>query len=64
MNIRNMIAARTAQKELERELSSYSSQTDLNDLDAILDRHSDEQAASIRRIVAAQRMRVPSQRLG
>lgn len=59
-----MIAARAAQKELEKELSAYTSAADQNDLDAILDRHSDEQAASIRRIVTAQRTRVPQQRLG
>jgi hypothetical protein len=55
MKLRTMIAARAAQKELERELSTYNSPADRNDLDAILDRHSEEQAADIRRIVAGQR---------
>lgn len=67
MSIRSIRAARAAQKELERELSSYISPTDRNDLDAILDRHPDEQTAHIRRIVTAQRserMRVPAPRRG
>jgi hypothetical protein len=47
--------ARAARKTMERELASYTSLRDLNDLDAILDRHSDQETAAIRRIVAAQR---------
>jgi hypothetical protein len=49
---RHAHAARTA---LERELASYNSQSDLNDLHAILDRYSDRDTAHIRRILAAQR---------
>ena len=49
---RDAHAARTA---LERELASYNSQSDLNDLHAILDRYSDRETAQIRRILAAQR---------
>ena len=42
---------------LERELASYSSPADLDDLHAILDRYSDQETADIRRILAAQRIR-------
>jgi len=38
-------------RTLERELSSYTSQSDLNELHAILDRYPDGQAAPIRRIL-------------
>ncbi len=51
---RDAHAARTA---LARELASYSSQADLDDLHAILDRHSDQETADIRRILTAQRSR-------
>jgi hypothetical protein len=44
--------ARATRRALERELSSYTSQSDLNDLHAILDRHPDHQTAEIRRILA------------
>jgi hypothetical protein len=53
--IRETREARTARKTLERELASYTSSRDLNDLGAILDRHSDQETATIRRILAAQR---------
>jgi hypothetical protein len=48
-------AAHAARRSLERELASYTSPRDLNDLDAILDRHSDEETADIRRILAGRR---------
>jgi hypothetical protein len=48
-------AARGARKSLERELAGYTSVRDLNDLEAILDRYSDEETAGIRRILASQR---------
>jgi hypothetical protein len=48
-------AARAARKSLERELASYTSPGDLNDLEAMLDRYSDEETADIRRILAARR---------
>ena len=48
-------AARRARKSLERELASYTSPADLNDLDAILARHSEEETADIRRILAGRR---------
>ena len=51
---RDAHAARTA---LARELASYNSQADLDDLDAILDRYSDQETRDIRRILAAQRGR-------
>ena len=43
---------RTTRRALERELAIYTTQSDLNDLHAILDRHSDEQTADIRRILS------------
>jgi hypothetical protein len=46
---RDALAARRA---LERELATYTSQSDLNDLHAILDRYSDQETAGIRRILA------------
>ena len=51
---RDAHAARTA---LQRELASYNSQSDLDDLHAILDRYSDQETREIRRILAAQRSR-------
>ena len=50
---RDAHAARTA---LERELSSYNSASDLDDLHAILDRYNDQETVQIRRILAAQQM--------
>jgi hypothetical protein len=44
-----------ARASLARELESYNSPDDLNDLYAILDRYSDHDTAGIRRILAAQR---------
>jgi hypothetical protein len=48
-------AARAARKPLERDLASYTLPGDLNDLDAILARYSDQETADIRRILAARR---------
>ena len=48
-------AARAAHTSLERDLATYTSPGDLNDLDAILDRYSEEETADIRRILAARR---------
>jgi hypothetical protein len=53
--IRGTRKARAARKTLERELSAYTSPTDLDDLGAILDQYSDEDTEHIRRILAAQR---------
>ena len=44
--------ARATHRVLARELASYTSQSDLDDLHAILDRHSDEETRDIRRILA------------
>jgi hypothetical protein len=43
---------RATRRTLERELASYTSQSDLDDLHAILDRYSDKDTAKIRRILA------------
>jgi hypothetical protein len=72
MKLHNILAARAAHRELERELATYTSASDRDDLDAILARHDEEQAGGIRRIVAAQRASmmatsgtgVPTQRRG
>lgn len=50
--LREARAARAARKALEHDLAGYTSQADLNDLGAILDRHSEEETADIRRILA------------
>ena len=54
-HIRESREGRAARSALERELASYHSATDLNDLHAILDRYSDRETAQIRRILARQR---------
>jgi hypothetical protein len=54
--IRESRDAHAAKAALERELASYSSPSDLDDLHAILDRYSDQETAQIRRILAAQRI--------
>ena len=53
--LREAREARATRKALERDLASYTTQADLNDLDAILVRHSDEETADIRRILAGRR---------
>ena len=52
--IRETRDAYIARAALERELASYNSTSDLDDLHAILDRYSDRETAKIRRILAAQ----------
>ena len=54
--IRDRRDAHAARSALERELSSYNSPSDLDDLHAILDRYSDQETVQIRRILAAQQM--------
>jgi hypothetical protein len=49
---RRVRAARAARRSLEGELASYTSPTDLADMNAILDRYSEEQTADIRDILA------------
>jgi hypothetical protein len=51
--IRETRAAHAGRAALERELASYNSTSDLNDLHAILDRYSDHETAQIRRILAS-----------
>jgi hypothetical protein len=53
--LRDTRAARAARKSLERELASYTSPRDLADLDAILDRHGEQETADIRRVLDARR---------
>ena len=55
--IRESRDAHVARAALERELASYNSASDLDDLHAILDRYSDQETAQIRGILAAQRSR-------
>jgi hypothetical protein len=52
--LRESREAHVARAALARELASYTSQADLNDLHAILDRHSERETADIRRILARQ----------
>jgi hypothetical protein len=54
--IRESRDAHTARIALERELASYNSPSDLDDLHATLERYSDRETAQIRRILAAQQM--------
>jgi hypothetical protein len=55
--IRDSRETHAARVALERELASYSSPSDLDDLHAILDRYSDQETAEIRRILAYQQSR-------
>ena len=48
--------ARAARRTLQHELASYTTASELNDLEAILDRHSDEETADIRRFLATRRV--------
>ena len=51
--LRQIWADRAELRVLENELADYTSEKDLNDLGAILDRHSDAQTGDIRRILGA-----------
>jgi hypothetical protein len=42
-----------ARRQLEREIAGYTTESDLNDLYAILDRYPDRDTVRIRRILAA-----------
>ena len=53
--IRDSRHAHAAKASLERELASYHSPADLNDLHAILDRYHDRETAEIRKVLAHQR---------
>jgi hypothetical protein len=48
-------AAQATRRTLERELASFSTAADLNDMDAILKRYSEEETEEIRSILAARR---------
>ena len=50
--LREIFADRAEHRVLEQELADYTSEKDLNDLGAILDRHSDAEVGDIRRILA------------
>ena len=50
-----MRAARAERKTLRHDLSSYTSPGDRADLEAILERYSDEETADIRRLLPARR---------
>jgi hypothetical protein len=54
--LRDSRDARSARKALKRDLESYTSDADLNDLHAILDRYSDQETAEIRRLLASRRV--------
>ena len=55
--LRESRGAHAARASLARELASYNSAADRDDLDAILDRYSEQETRDIRRILAAQRSR-------
>jgi hypothetical protein len=55
-DIRGGRDARAARRTLQHELSSYNTASELNDLEAILDRYSDEDTADIRHFLAARRV--------
>jgi hypothetical protein len=51
--LREIFADRAEDRVLERDLADYTSEKDLTDLVAILDRHSDAETGDIRRILRA-----------
>jgi predicted lipid carrier protein YhbT len=51
--LREIFAERAEHRVLEQELADYTSEKDLTDLVAILDRHSDAETGDIRRILGA-----------
>ena len=51
--LREVFADRSEHRVLEQELADYTSEKDLTDLGAILDRHSDAETGDIRRILRA-----------
>jgi hypothetical protein len=55
--VRESRDAHATRVALQRDLASYTSQADLDDLHAILDRYTDQETKDIRRILAAQRSR-------
>ena len=53
--LRGSREAHATKAALERELATYNTPADLNDLHAILDRYSDKDTVQIRRILATRR---------
>ena len=53
--LRDLREAHATRKSLERQLAPYTSENDLNDFGAILDRYSDADTADIRRILTGRR---------
>ncbi len=51
--VRGILAERSERRALELELADYTSENDLNELSAILDRHSEAEGEDIRRILGA-----------
>jgi hypothetical protein len=51
--LREIFTDRAENRLLEHDLADYTSEKDLSDLGAILDRHSDAQTGDIRRILGA-----------
>ena len=51
--LREIFADRAELRDLERDLADYTSEKDLTDLGAILDRHTDAETGDIRRILGA-----------
>ena len=51
--LREIFTDRAESRLLERDLADYTSEKDLTDLGAILDRHSDTETGDIRRILGA-----------
>lgn len=56
--LRGILDARAEYKSLERDLAVYTSENDLNEMEAILDRHGDAHTEDIRAILGAQRRRI------
>ena len=52
VQLHNSRETHVTRKALKREVATYTTQSDLDDLHAILDRHTEEETADIRRILA------------
>lgn len=55
--VRRVRLAHASHQALQRDLESYTTDSDLNDLGATLDRYDDDQTRDIRQILSAQRYR-------
>jgi hypothetical protein len=53
--LRSQRARRAAHRQLARELASYTTPAELDELDAVLDRYDEDQVADIRRILHQRR---------